>query len=317
MSILATTSFPRFSRTRSLERESRRRDPWERDCSLPWLSNRTGTSVEDGARKSNNCLDQWQSGKLGIRSRVQSFSRAFLSSTDVPVLLLNISLIKLKALAKTCARSQENSQVRLNPEQNKCSEFEGVLHLRALVSVILLSILTREAQSRGERGVMGWSEERRLSPFRFPPAHRPSRFPWSRFSFRPPRTIQTETTRDESGLCLFQAPVQIVMCREKRAVSCHRPPPQITRFLCSLGFFPQRPTFREPCTAIVRRTEIWCSYIGWNQHRLRRKRNLLGQEWKKVTINLYFSKVCRSYPKGSLMTVFTVLANMKKCYHKR
>ena len=208
MSILPTTSFPRFSRTRSLERESRRRDPWERDCSLPWLSNRTGTSVEDGARKTNNCLDQWQSGKLGIRSRVQSFSRAFLSSTDVPVLLLNISLIKLKALAKTCARSQENSKVRLNPERNKCSEFEGVLHLLALVVCYSsININERSAVKGRARGDgMEWREET-LSPFRFPPAHRPSRFPWSRFSFRPPRTIQTETTRDESGLCLFQAPV--------------------------------------------------------------------------------------------------------------
>ena len=32
MSILATTSFPGISRTRSSERESGRRDPWEPDC---------------------------------------------------------------------------------------------------------------------------------------------------------------------------------------------------------------------------------------------------------------------------------------------
>ena len=32
--------------------------------------NRTGTSVDDGARKLNNWLDQWQSGKLGTESRV-------------------------------------------------------------------------------------------------------------------------------------------------------------------------------------------------------------------------------------------------------
>ena len=116
---------------------------------------------------------------MGAGSRVQSFSRAFLSSTDVPVLLLNISLIKPKALAKTCARAQDNSKVRLNPKRSKCSEFEGVLHLgrpflvplaltRPQLSLILLSILTREAQSRGERGVMGWNKERRLSlPFVF------------------------------------------------------------------------------------------------------------------------------------------------------
>ena len=78
-----------------------------------------------------------------------------------------------------CARSQENSKVRLNPEGSKCSEFEGVLHLgrpflvplaltRPQWTLILLSILTREAQSRRERGVMGWSEEGRLSlPFVF------------------------------------------------------------------------------------------------------------------------------------------------------
>ena len=39
--------------------------------------------------KPNNWLDQWQSGKLGTGSHVQSFLRAFPSSTDVPVRLLN------------------------------------------------------------------------------------------------------------------------------------------------------------------------------------------------------------------------------------
>ena len=56
---------------------------------LVWFSNRMGTSVDNGARKSNNWLDQWQSGKLGTGSHVYSFPRAFPSSTDVPVLLLN------------------------------------------------------------------------------------------------------------------------------------------------------------------------------------------------------------------------------------
>ena len=47
-------------------------------------------SVDDGARKSNYWLDQWLSGKLGTRRRVQSFSRAFLPSKNgVPILLLN------------------------------------------------------------------------------------------------------------------------------------------------------------------------------------------------------------------------------------
>ena len=51
--------------------------------------NKTGTSLDDDASKSNNWLDQWQSSTLSTGSRVQSFSRAFPSSTDVPVLLLN------------------------------------------------------------------------------------------------------------------------------------------------------------------------------------------------------------------------------------
>ena len=59
-------------------------------ASWGWLSNRTGTSLDDGARKSNNWLDQMQSGKSGTGSGVQSSPRAFPSSTDVPgVLLLN------------------------------------------------------------------------------------------------------------------------------------------------------------------------------------------------------------------------------------
>ena len=53
------------------------------------LSNRKGTSFDDGTRKSNSWLDQWQSSKLGTGSRVWSFPLAFTSSTDDPVLLLN------------------------------------------------------------------------------------------------------------------------------------------------------------------------------------------------------------------------------------
>ena len=34
------------------------------DETLRLFSNRTGTSVDDGARKSNTWLDQWQSGKI-------------------------------------------------------------------------------------------------------------------------------------------------------------------------------------------------------------------------------------------------------------
>ena len=37
---------------------------------LGWFSNRMGMSVDYGARKSNNWLDQWQNGKLSTGSRV-------------------------------------------------------------------------------------------------------------------------------------------------------------------------------------------------------------------------------------------------------
>ena len=49
----------------------------------PQFSNRTGTSVDDGARKSNDWIDQWQRDKLDTGSQVQSISRAFPSSNDV------------------------------------------------------------------------------------------------------------------------------------------------------------------------------------------------------------------------------------------
>ena len=67
-----------------------------------WLSNRTGTSVDDSARKSNNWLDQWQSSKLGTGSRVQSFPRAFPSSSDVLVLLLNQPIRDDATATRTC-----------------------------------------------------------------------------------------------------------------------------------------------------------------------------------------------------------------------
>ena len=56
---------------------------------LGWFSHRTGTSVDEGSRKSNNWLDQWLCGKLGTGSQVQSFPHAFPSPNDVPVMLLN------------------------------------------------------------------------------------------------------------------------------------------------------------------------------------------------------------------------------------
>ena len=44
--------------------------PVAKSACLGWFSNRTGTSVDDGARKSNNWLDRWHSGKLSTGSRV-------------------------------------------------------------------------------------------------------------------------------------------------------------------------------------------------------------------------------------------------------
>ena len=65
-----------------------------------------GTSVDDGARRSNNWLDQWQSGKLGTGSRVYSFPRAFPSSTDVPLLLLDQPSINTRLAAVSAMRNQ-------------------------------------------------------------------------------------------------------------------------------------------------------------------------------------------------------------------
>ena len=56
---------------------------------IGWFSNRTGASIDEGARKSNNWLDQWQSSKLGTWSHIQSLPHAFPLSNDVPFLLLN------------------------------------------------------------------------------------------------------------------------------------------------------------------------------------------------------------------------------------
>ena len=57
---------------------------------LGWFRKRTGTSVDHGARKSNNWLDQWQGGKIGTGS-----PRAFPWPNDVPVLLLTQSNIPI------------------------------------------------------------------------------------------------------------------------------------------------------------------------------------------------------------------------------
>ena len=66
-----------------------RRGRWEGNRGkeeTPSLFIPRASPVDNGARKSNNWLDQWQSGKLGTGSHLQSVSRAFL---DVSVLLLN------------------------------------------------------------------------------------------------------------------------------------------------------------------------------------------------------------------------------------
>ena len=44
--------------------------PPQPPATIGWFSDRKGTSVDDGALKSNNWLDQWVSGKLGTGSRV-------------------------------------------------------------------------------------------------------------------------------------------------------------------------------------------------------------------------------------------------------
>ena len=77
----------------NLPARSSLKTPSLRARSLGWFSNRSGMSVDDGARKSNNWLDQWQCDEWGIGSRTLSFPRAFLSSADVPVLLLNQPII--------------------------------------------------------------------------------------------------------------------------------------------------------------------------------------------------------------------------------
>ena len=62
------------------------------------------------------------------------------------------------------------------------------------------------ARSRGERGVMGWrGDSLSLSFSSFSSSLALSSV--TLLAFRPPRAIQIETTRDESGLCVFPAPV--------------------------------------------------------------------------------------------------------------
>ena len=56
---------------------------------LGWFSNRTGTSNDNGARKSNNWLDQWLSENWLPEVEFSPFHALSPSSNDVPVLLLN------------------------------------------------------------------------------------------------------------------------------------------------------------------------------------------------------------------------------------
>ena len=69
---------------------------WAYQASLTLVFDRLSKTTRRQWRlptQSNNWLDQCQSGKLVIGSRVQSFLCAFLSSTEVPVLLLNQPII--------------------------------------------------------------------------------------------------------------------------------------------------------------------------------------------------------------------------------
>ena len=55
---------------------------------LGWFNNRTGTSVDNCARKPNNWLDQWQKDNLGTESRIECFPRwVYVSYTIRPHLL--------------------------------------------------------------------------------------------------------------------------------------------------------------------------------------------------------------------------------------
>ena len=87
-----------------------------------------------------------------------------------------------------------------------CSLIDGarfrawLLLTRPQSSLSLLLILTREAHSRGVRGVLGRRKEERLSPFCFPPSHHS--FALSRDT----RAIQIEKTGDESVVALYLKP---------------------------------------------------------------------------------------------------------------
>ena len=94
-----------------------------------WFSNRTETSVHDDARKSNNWLNQWESSKLSTGSRVQSFPRTFLSSTDVSVLLLN-------------QPNKERQQISSNVFQYTSSFYRFYLSFYSMDTGLLLSFLS-------------------------------------------------------------------------------------------------------------------------------------------------------------------------------
>ena len=65
-------------------------------------------------------VDQWQRGKLGTGSRVKSLPRAFPSSNDVPVLLLNqpnMFLLFQIITGLGCQGGPDVNVVRLNEVQ--------------------------------------------------------------------------------------------------------------------------------------------------------------------------------------------------------
>ena len=148
-----------------------------------------------------------------------------------------------------------------------------------VVSYSSISINERSVVRGRARGDgMEWRGET-LSPFRFPPSHRPSRFPWSLFSRSVLRVRSNQRRLGTSqGFACFRLQCR-EWCAEKNArFRATAPLPRSRASYFRLASFRDVPTVWEPCKAIVHRTEIWCSYIGWNHHRLWEKRNLLGQE---------------------------------------
>ena len=107
---------------------------------LGWFSNRMRMSVDNGACKSNNWLDQWQSGKLGNGSRVESFPRAFLSPTDVPVLLLNQPIVSWHK--KDCHASPHKTLLVKQCNAANSTVYWHVIFILTVIVMITLLLLS-------------------------------------------------------------------------------------------------------------------------------------------------------------------------------